>query len=367
MFSIVSRKPNGSPPPNVAHAVIGAGMTATIPSSTVPAAAARDLRDPQQRAEWAARIHELAEQRNAVILAHNYQLPEIQDVAHHVGDSLALSRIAATAPQSTIVFCGVHFMAETAKILSPDKTVLIPDAAAGCSLANSLTVEELRGWKAENPGAVVVSYVNTTAAVKAETDICCTSSNAVEVVASIPPDVPVLFGPDQFLGAHVKRTLQRENMKVWGGECHVHAGINGEQLRAQAEANPDADLFIHPECGCATSALYLAGAGAVPADRVKILSTGDMVTAAKRTHSKQVLVATEIGMIHQLRRAAPGVEFRAVNDRASCKYMKMITAEKLERALVELRDEVDVDPETARKARGAVTRMIEIGQPGGGE
>lgn len=329
----------------------------------VPVASA----SPVSGAEWAAEVRALAEQRNAVILAHNYQLPEIQDVAHHVGDSLYLSRIAATAPESTIVFCGVHFMAETAKILSPEKTVLIPDAAAGCSLADSLTAEQLRAWKAENPGAVVVSYVNTTAEVKAETDICCTSSNAVDVVASIPADTPVLFGPDQFLGAHVRRVLQRDNIQVWGGECHVHAGINGAQLAATAEADPEADLYIHPECGCATSALYLASAGAVAPDRIKILSTGDMVTAAKQSTSRSVLVATEIGMIHQLRRAAPGIDFRPVNDRASCKYMKMITPEKVLRSLRELRDEVVVDPQIAERARGAVERMIAIGNSGGGE
>src|SRR6478609_3172690 len=317
--------------------------------------------------QWAAEVRRLARERDAVILAHNYQRPEIQDVADHVGDSLYLSRVAAEAPESTIVFCGVHFMAETAKILAPDKTVLIPDAAAGCSLADSLTVEQLREWKADNPGAVVVSYVNTTAAVKAETDICCTSSNAVEVVASIPGNVTVLFGPDQFLGAHVRRVLGRDTIKVWGGECHVHAGINGAELAAQAAANPDADLYIHPECGCATSALYLATAGAVPAERVKILSTGEMVDAAKVGRSKQVLVATEIGMIHQLKRAAPGVDFLAVNDRASCKYMKMITPEKLLRSLEQMRDEVVVDPDIAARARGAVERMIAIGQSGGGE
>jgi len=256
-------------------------------------------------AQWAAEVRRLARERDAVILAHNYQRPEIQDVADHVGDSLYLSRVAAEAPESTIVFCGVHFMAETAKILAPDKTVLIPDAAAGCSLADSLTVEQLREWKADNPGAVVVSYVNTTAAVKAETDICCTSSNAVEVVASIPGNVTVLFGPDQFLGAHVRRVLGRDTIKVWGGECHVHAGINGAELAARAAAHPDADLYIHPECGCATSALYLAGTGAMPKDKVHILSTGDMVTAAKASSARSVLVATEIGMLHQLRRAAP--------------------------------------------------------------
>ncbi len=316
--------------------------------------------------EWVEQIHRLAEERDAVILAHNYQLPVIQDVAHHVGDSLALSRIAATAPQSTIIFCGVHFMAETAKILSPEKTVLIPDAAAGCSLADSLTVDELRAWKAENPGAVVVSYVNTTAAVKAETDICCTSSNAVEVVDSIPRHTPVLFGPDQFLGAHVRRVLQRDNIKVWGGECHVHAGINGAELSAKAAAHPDADLYIHPECGCATSALYLATSGAVPQERIKILSTGEMVTAAAGSSSRSVLVATEIGMIHQLKRAAPSIDFLAVNEKASCRYMKMITPDKLMRSLVENRDEVQVDADTASRARGAVERMIAIGSSGGG-
>ena len=316
---------------------------------------------------WADEVHRLARERDAVVLAHNYQLPEIQDVAHHTGDSLALSRIAAASSASTIVFCGVHFMAETAKILAPQKTVLIPDAAAGCSLADSITAEQLREWKAEHPGAMVVSYVNTTAEVKAETDICCTSSNAVEVVEAIPADREVLFLPDQFLGAHVRRITGRENMHVWAGECHVHAGINGAELTARADEDPEADLFIHPECGCATSALYLAGIGAVAPERVKILSTGGMLDGARDTKASSVLVATEIGMLHQLRRAAPEVDFRAVNDRASCTYMKMITPEKLLRALREGRDEVHVDPATARRASAAVQRMIEIGQPGGGE
>ncbi|SER98876.1 quinolinate synthase NadA [Actinokineospora terrae] len=318
-------------------------------------------------AAWRDEVRELARERDAVLLAHNYQLPEIQDIADHTGDSLALSRIAASSSASTIIFCGVHFMAETAKILSPEKTVLIPDERAGCSLADSITGAELRAWKAEHPGAVVVSYVNTTAEVKAETDICCTSSNAVDVVRSIPTDREVLFLPDQFLGAHVKRETGRENMHIWAGECHVHAGINGPELAERAAANPDADLFIHPECGCATSALYLAGEGIVAPERVKILSTGDMVTQARATSAKSVLVATEIGMIHQLRKAAPDIEFSAVNDRASCRYMKMITPAALLRSLRENRDEVHVDPDTAARARGAVQRMIEIGQPGGGE
>ncbi len=318
-------------------------------------------------AAWRDEVRRLAKERDAVLLAHNYQLPEIQDIAHHTGDSLALSRIAAASDASTIIFCGVHFMAETAKILSPDKTVLIPDARAGCSLADSIDAAQLREWKAEHPGAVVVSYVNTTAEVKAETDICCTSSNAVDVVRSIPADRDVLFLPDQFLGAHVKRETGRENLYIWAGECHVHAGINGPELAARAAADPDADLFVHPECGCATSALYLAGEGIVPSSQVKILSTGDMVTEARSTNAKSVLVATEIGMLHQLRRAAPEIDFRAVNDRASCRYMKMITPAALLRSLREGKDEVHVDPEIAARARGAVRRMIEIGKPGAAE
>ncbi|MFT4085683.1 MAG: quinolinate synthase NadA [Gordonia sp. (in: high G+C Gram-positive bacteria)] len=317
--------------------------------------------------QWADQVLALAEQRNATILAHNYQLPAIQDIAHHVGDSLALSRIAAETDSDEIIFCGVHFMAETAKILSPEKRVLIPDERAGCSLADSITADELRAWKSEYPDALVVSYVNTTAEVKGLTDICCTSSNAVDVVASIDRDRDVLFLPDQFLGAHVKRETGRDNIHIWAGECHVHAGINGDELTEQAASHPDADLFIHPECGCATSALYLAGEGTVPEEKVKILSTGGMIDAAKATNAKQVLVATEIGMLHQLRKAAPGVDFQPVNGRAACPYMKMITPAALLRCLVEGRDEVDVAPDVAERARLSVQRMIAIGNPGGGE
>ncbi len=317
--------------------------------------------------QWAAEVRRLAAARNATILAHNYQLPAIQDIADHTGDSLALSRIAAEADADEIIFCGVHFMAETAKILSPDKRVMIPDARAGCSLADSITADDLRAWKAEFPDAVVVSYVNTTAEVKGLTDICCTSSNAVDVVASIDPDRDVLFLPDQFLGAHVKRVTGRGNIHIWAGECHVHAGINGDELAHQAQEHPDADLFIHPECGCATSALYLAGEGAVPAEKVKILSTGGMLDAARETSASQVLVATEIGMLHQLRKAAPGVDFQPVNGRASCPYMKMITPAALLRCLVTGNDEVDVDPAVAERARASVEKMISIGNPGSGE
>jgi quinolinate synthase len=319
--------------------------------------------EPFDVTAWAREVRALAAERDAVILAHNYQLPEIQDVADHVGDSLGLSRVAAEVTASTIVFCGVHFMAETAKILSPDKTVLIPDARAGCSLAESITADQLRAWKAEHPGAVVVSYVNTTAAVKAETDVCCTSANAVDVVESIPADRDILFCPDQFLGAHVQRMTGRDNIHVWMGECHVHAGINGAELRAMVAADPDVELFIHPECGCATSAMYLASSGVVPAERTKVLSTSQMVSAARAATAPKVLVATETGMLHSLNRANPLVVFEPVNRAAVCKYMKMITPTKLLSSLRDGHDVVDVPSDVADRARASVERMIAIGTP----
>jgi quinolinate synthase len=247
--------------------------------------------------------------------------------------------------------------------LSYDKTVIIPDARAGCSLADTINAEQLRTWKAEHPGAVVVSYVNTTAAVKAETDICCTSSNAVEVVQSIDPDKEILFCPDQFLGAHAQHMTGRTNMHIWMGECHVHAGINGQDLKAMVAAEPDAELFIHPECGCATSAMYLASSGVVPKERTKILSTSGMITAAKETRAAKVLVATETGMLHQLRKANPLVIFEPVNRAAVCKYMKMNTPEKLLEALRTGKDEVTVPRDIADRARLSVERMIAIGTP----
>ena len=312
---------------------------------------------------WDDEVRALAKRRNAVILAHNYQAPEIQDVADHVGDSLGLSRIAAGTEADEIVFAGVHFMAETAKILSPDKRVLIPDARAGCSLADSITVDQLRTWKAEHPGAAVVSYVNTSAEVKAESDICCTSANAVEVVESVPAEREVLFLPDMFLGAHVRRQTGRENLRIWMGECHVHAGINGAELRAQAEAHPDADIYVHPECGCSTSALWLAGEGIVPSERTHILSTGGMLAAARDSRARTVLVATETGMLHQLRQVNRTTEFRPVNPRAVCQFMKMITPAKLLRCLRSGTDEVTVPPDIAARARRAVEGMISLGVP----
>jgi quinolinate synthase len=317
---------------------------------------------------WATKVHALAKATDAVILAHNYQIPEIQDVAHHVGDSLYLSRVATTVKESTIIFCGVHFMAETAKILSPDKRVIIPTAKAGCSLADTINADQLRSWKAEHPGAVVVSYVNTTAAVKAETDICCTSSNAADVIRSIPEDREILFLPDQFLGAHVQRVTGRKNMHIWMGECHVHAGISPSDVREQVKQHPDADIMVHPECGCTTSVLYLTTTGDLPKDRTRVLSTGGMVTAAEKTTAKEVLVATEIGIIHQLQKVNGKTKFLPMNSRASCQFMKMITPELVVHALETGTDEVHVPTDIADKARGAVERMIAIGQPSrGGE
>jgi len=311
--------------------------------------------------DWAGRVRRLAEERDAVILAHNYQRPEIQEVADHIGDSLALARLAAASSASVIVLCGVYFMAETAKILSPSRTVLIPDAGAGCSLADSITADQLRTWKAEHPGAAVVAYVNTSAEVKALADVCCTSANAAEVVSAIPAEREVLFLPDQFLGAHVRRVTGREKLRVWAGECHVHAGISPQALRDMAAANPEAELYVHPECGCGTSALWQAGTGDLPASRTRVLSTGGMLAAAKSTRATAVLVATETGMLHQLRKANPAVRFEPVNPRATCHYMKMITPEALERCLREGETEVLVDPEVAARARRAVEGMIATG------
>lgn len=312
-------------------------------------------------------MRRLAARRDAVILAHHYQRPEIQDVADHVGDSLALSRLAAATAARTIVFAGVHFMAETAKLLAPDRTVLIPTAAAGCSLADSIDVPNLRAWKRQHPGAAVVAYVNTSAAVKAESDVCCTSANAAEVVAAIPADRDVLFLPDQFLGAHVRRVTGRENLHLWMGECHVHAGISPDQLRAALTHHPDAELLIHPECGCTTAALWLAEAGELPAARSHVLSTSGMVRRARTTTAAEVLVATEVGMLHQLRGLNATTRFTPVNPAASCRYMKMTTPALLLRCLREGRDEVHVAADVARRARRAVRRMVAIGTPGGGE
>ena len=316
---------------------------------------------------WRSEVRALARERDAVILAHNYQLPEIQDVADHVGDSLALSRLAARSDARTIVFCGVAFMAETAKILAPDRTVLLPAPEAGCSLADAVKADDVRSWKAAHPGAVVVAYVNTSAEVKAESDLCCTSANAVEVVSSIPAEREVLFLPDQFLGEYVRRQTQRENFHVYLGECHVHAGIHPDDVVAQMAADPDAELFVHPECGCATPTLWLSGTGDLPAPRVHVLSTAGMLERARETTAARVLVATETGMLHQLRGANGRTRFSAVNERAVCPYMKMTTPAVLLESLRTNTTEVHVAPDIAARARRAVEAMVAIGTPGGGE
>jgi quinolinate synthase len=311
--------------------------------------------------DLSTQIRELARQRNAVILAHNYQRPEIQDVADFVGDSLGLSREAAKTDADVIVFCGVHFMAETAAILSPQKTVLLPDMAAGCSLASTIDAEQLRAWKAEHPGAVVVSYVNTTAEVKAESDYCCTSGNAVEIVNSIPEDTEILFLPDMFLGAHVRRVTGRKNMHVWMGECHVHAGIDPEHISLQRAAHPGAEFLIHPECGCATSVVEAVSAGAVDAEGVQILSTEGMIKRPKETQSDEFIVATEVGILHRLQRENPTKRFIPANDRAVCAYMKVTTLPKVLHALQTMEHRITVAPDIAAKARRAIERMVAIG------
>jgi quinolinate synthase len=313
-------------------------------------------------------VRELAAARGAVILAHNYQLPEIQDIADYVGDSLGLSQQAAASDASTIAFCGVHFMAETASILCPDKAVLIPDPDAGCSLADSITAAQLRDWKAQHPDAVVVMYVNTTAEVKAETDYCCTSANAVQVVQHIyathGEDTEILFGPDMFLGAYVEKTLGR-SMHVWDGECHVHAGIKPADITSVREAHPNADFLIHPECGCSTSVMEYVASGDIASQGVHMLSTGGMLGYARSLESHPgdeptVIVATETGMLHPLRQAAPDVEFIAANEMASCRFMKMITLPKLRDALRDGVHEVKVPAEIADRARVPIERMVAI-------
>ena len=310
-------------------------------------------------------IRRLAAERNAVILAHNYERPEVQDVADFVGDSLGLSREAAKTDADVIVFCGVHFMAETAAVLAPDKTVLLPDLAAGCSLAASISADELRRWKAEHPGAAVVTYVNCTAEVKAESDYCCTSGNAVEVINAIPADREILFAPDMFLGAHVRRMSGRENIHVWMGECHVHAGIDPEHISRQRAAHPGAEFLIHPECGCSTPVLEAMSAGAVDPEGVHILSTEGMIKRPQASGNDEFIVATEIGILHRLRRENPGKKFYAASDLAQCAYMKVTTLPKVRRALERLEHHVTVPRAVADRARTAIERMIAIGGKGG--
>src|SRR6187397_2317179 len=300
-------------------------------------------------------VRALAEERNAVILAHNYQRPEVQDVADYVGDSLGLSRQAAATDAQTIVFCGVHFMAEKAAILSPEKTILLPDLGAGCSLAASIDADQMRQWKAEHPGAVVVSYVNTTAEVKAESDYCCTSGNAKSVIDAIPEDTEILFLPDMYLGLWLEKVTGRK-LEIWMGECHVHAGIRPADIDRWTEEDPTAELLVHPECGCASQAMAFAN------DRTHILSTEGMIAHARRADTPtRYRVATETGILYGLRREVPDAAFEPVREDAVCRYMKMITLEKLRDSLRDMRYEVRVPDEVATRARGAIERMVAIG------
>jgi quinolinate synthase len=329
---------------------------------TLPPAADRPLA-PEEVDGLQAEVRALAKQRNAVILAHNYQLPEVQGVADVVGDSLGLSRRAAATGADVIAFCGVHFMAETASILSPDKTVLLPDLKAGCSLADSITADQLRAWKAEHPGALVVMYVNTSAEVKAETDYCCTSSNAVQVVEHIwrehGKDTEILFGPDMWLGAYVERETGRR-LHVWDGECHVHAGIRPGDISQVRDDHPDAEFLIHPECGCTTQVMEYVAAGDVDGEHTHMLSTGGMLKFARDSEAEEFIVATETGMIHPLEQENPGKRFIAANPAAVCRYMKMITLPKLRDSLRDLAPQVEVAPEVAERARVPIERMVAI-------
>ena len=318
----------------------------------------------EETEELSREVRALAAERDAVILAHNYQVPEVQDVADFVGDSLALSRRAAAADASVIAVCGVHFMAETASVLSPEKTVLIPDLDAGCSLSDSITANELHNWKSRHPSAVVVMYVNTSAEVKAETDYCCTSSNAVQVVEHIyrehGSDTEILFGPDVWLGSHVERTTGR-SMHVWPGECHVHAGIRAEDIERTRAEHPAAELLIHPECGCLNQVLESVGGGDPSSEGVHVLSTGGMRDYVEEHPKGEFIIATETGMLYPIRNAVPKAVLYAANEKAVCKYMKIITLPKLRDSLREARFEVKVPDEVAERARTPIERMVAIG------
>jgi len=327
---------------------------------------------PEEIAEISGEVRALAEQRNAVILAHNYELPEIQDVADYRGDSLGLSRQAAATDAEAIAFCGVHFMAETASILSPQKRVLIPDLDAGCSLADSITADQLRAWKAEHPGALVVMYVNTSAEVKAETDYCVTSSNAIGVVEHIwaehGREAEILFGPDMWLGAFVERETglveepeRRGRFHIWDGECHVHAGIKPLDIVRTREEHPNAEFLIHPECGCSTQAMEYVAAGDIDPEGVHMLSTSGMQRHVEARPDGEFIVATENGMLYPLQQAAPRANLIEANRMATCKYMKMITLPKLRDSLREMKFEVSVPPAIAERARVPIERMVAIG------
>jgi len=314
----------------------------------------------QQASTLKDEILKLKKEKDVIILAHNYQIPDVQDVADFTGDSLGLSRQAAKVKQKTIMFCGVKFMAETAAIISPEKTVLLPDLEAGCSLSDSITVDELRNWKKQHPDAIVVGYVNTTAEIKAELDYCCTSSNAVNVVNEIPEDKEILFLPDMFLGSYVAKMTGRKNMYIWAGECHVHAGITPEDITKKLDSMKDAEFVIHPECGCTTPFMYDVADGSFDNKKVSILSTDGMLKYVNKSKSKNFVVATETGILYRMRKDNPGKTFIPASDKAECQYMKMITLEKVYDALVNEKHVITVPKEIADKARLAINRMLEI-------
>ncbi len=300
-------------------------------------------------------ILRLKRERKAVILAHNYQRGELQDLADFTGDSLGLTQAAARTDAEVIVFCGVHFMAETAAIMNPGKLVLIPDKEAGCSLAAMISGESLRRWKAEHPGAVVVSYINCTADVKAESDYICTSTNALKVVEAIPPDREILFAPDQFLGTWVQQRTGRK-MHLWPGYCHVHNRIDTEVIKGLKAEHPAAKFVMHPECGCLTSCMPLAD---------KVLSTEGILNHCRQSPDPEFIVGTEVGILHRLRKESPQKVFFPAAEEAACEFMKLNTLEKLLWSLQDLEYKVIVPEETARKARRAIERMLEISDPGG--
>ena len=314
----------------------------------------------QQASTLKDEILKLKKEKDVIILAHNYQIPDVQDVADFTGDSLGLSRQAAKVEQKTILFCGVRFMAETAAIISPEKKVLLPDLEAGCSLSDSITVDELQNWKKQHPGAIVVGYVNTTAEIKAELDYCCTSSNAVNVVNAIPEDKEILFLPDMFLGSYVAKMTGRKNMYIWAGECHVHAGITPEDITKKLDSMKDAEFVIHPECGCTTPFMYDVADGSFDDKKVSILSTDGMLKYVNKSKSKNFVVATETGILYRMRKDNPGKTFIPASDKAECQYMKMITLEKVYDALVNEKHVITVPKEIADKARLAINRMLEI-------
>ena len=309
--------------------------------------------------DYRKQILALKRDRNAVILAHNYQLPEVQDVADFIGDSLSLSRSAARTDAEIILFCGVHFMAETASIICQDKKILIPDLDAGCSLASSINVHELKSWIGEHPDAVVVSYVNTSADIKALSDYCCTSSNAVKIIKNIPENKEILFLPDMFLGSYVANVTNRKNMYVWPGECHVHAGINAEQINSMLKTFSNADFLVHPECSCTSSTIYLMSRGDL-AKNGHILSTEGMMEHAKKSNAKQFLIATETGIIHRMKKENPHKQFIPIKEDAICKYMKKINLEKVHDSLVNMVYEVKVPADVAKKAKLPIERMLAV-------